>query len=319
MADTERGTFARPSTRRLRPTPFTRGYAPATMPPKPIALLRPGLLDAIKNLEAMGLWECLRRARTPLDAASLARRTARSVARVHAALDLLTRANLVTTLKARGSRRAVAYEVTMQEISIVVDASDSAHRKIVNDVATFINTEMSDILFKARQTIGTTGPNTWHFHHCAPIVLDQADLTELKRRIARVEEFVRLLGDKHGNEQREKHGSTHGDDHGSTTPFANHGIAIRIEPLAGHVLPQPHVEFVSARTVEERASIRGVAHEALTSRERQVARALRDGQARAEVAQRLGISELTVGTLCKRIYRKLGIRRAAQLHDFTLE
>lgn len=282
-------------------------YAPAPMPRKPIALLHPGLLDAIKNLEAMGLWECLRRAREPLDAAALASRTARSVARVHAALDLLARANLVVTRKARGRRRAVSYEVAMQEISIVVDATDAAHRKIVNDVATFINTEMADVLFKARRTIGTTGHKTWNFHHCGPMALDEEDLTELKRRIARVEEFVRLLGDKHAA------------DRSGASLRCNHGMAIRIEPLADHVLPQPHVEFVSARTVEERRSIRGVAHEALTARERQVARALRDGQARAEVARRLGISELTVGTLCKRIYRKLGIRRAAQLHDFTLE
>lgn len=277
------------------------------MPRKPIALLHPGLLEAIKNLEAMGLWECLRRARRPLEAATLARRTARNVASVHAALDLLARANLVTTLKARGRRRAVAYEVTMQEVSVVVDASDPAHRKIVNDVASFINTEMANILFKARRTIGATGPNTWHFHHCGPMVLDDEDMKELKRRIARVEEFVRLLGDKHGPDR-------------SGAPLrCNHGMAIRIEPLAGHVLPQPHVEFVSNNTVEERKSVRGVAHEALTARERQVARALRDGQPRAEVAQRLGIAELTVDTLCKRIYRKLGIRRVAQLHDFMLE
>jgi DNA-binding CsgD family transcriptional regulator len=255
----------------------------------------------------MGLWECLRRARKPLDAATLASRTSRSVAAVHAALDLLARANLVTTLKARGRRRAVAYEVAMQEISIVVDASDPAHRRIVNEVASFINTGMADILFRARQTIGATGPDTWHFHHCGPLVLDAADLAELKRRIARVEEFVRLLGDKHGV------------DRAGRSLRCNHGMAIRIEPLSGHVLPQPHVEFVSEKTVEERKSIRGVAHEALTARERQVARALRDGQPRAEVARRLGISELTVGTLCKRIYRKLGIRRAAQLHDFTLD
>jgi DNA-binding CsgD family transcriptional regulator len=49
-----------------------------------------------------------------------------------------------------------------------------------------------------------------------------------------------------------------------------------------------------------------------------VARALRDGQSRAEVARRLAISPLTVGSLCKRIFRKLGIRRAAQLHSFEL-
>jgi DNA-binding CsgD family transcriptional regulator len=139
------------------------------------------------------------------------------------------------------------------------------------------------------------------------MVLDEGDLRELKRRIARVEEFVRLLGDKHGS------------DRGGASMRCNHGLAIRIEPLAGHVLPQPHVEFVSPTTVAERRSIRGVAHEALTARERQIARALRDGQPRAEVARRLGISALTVGTLCKRLYRKLGIRRAAQLHDFTLE
>lgn len=255
----------------------------------------------------MGLWECLRRARAPLDAATLASRTARSVARVHAALDLLAHAGLVKTVKARGKRRAVAYETAMEEISIVVDATDPLQRKIVNEVASFIDTRMADILFKARQSIGTTGPNTWNFHHCGPLVLDDEDLAELKRRIARVEEFVRLLGDKHDG------GAT------GTSPRCNHGMAIRIEPLGGHVLPQPHVEFVSERTIEERRTVRGVAHEALTARERQVARALRDGQSRADVARRLGISELTVGTLCKRIYRKLGIRRAAQLHHFNLE
>ena len=277
------------------------------MKQRTIALLRPGLLDAIKNLEAMGLWECLRRARTPLDAATLASRTSRSVASVHAALDLLARANLVTTRKARGRRRAIAYEVTMQEISIVIDASDASHRRIVNEVASFIDTEMADRLFRARQPIGTTGPNTWNFHHCGPLVLDEDDLAELKRRVARVEEFVRLLGNRQGV------------DRTGASLRCNHAMAIRIEPLAGHVLPQPHVEFVSARTVAERRSIRGVAHDALTARERQVARALRDGQARAEVARRLGIAEGTVGTLCKRIYRKLGINRAAQLHGFTLE
>ena len=273
---------------------------------RPLALLHPGLLEAIKDLEAMGIWECMRRARRPLDAATIAARTSRTAAAVHAALDRLTRAGLVCTRQARGRRRAVAYEVSLRELSIVIDAGNAEHRRIVNEVASFINSEMSDLLFRSRRSIGSTGPNTWHFHHCGPLALDEDDLRELKRRIARVEEFARLLGDKLG------------PDRSSAPLRCNHAMAIRIEPLAGHVLPQPHVEFVSPTTVAERRSIRGVAHEALTPRERQVARALRDGQARAEVARRLGISALTVGTLCKRIYRKLGIQRAAQLHDFAL-
>lgn len=270
-------------------------------------LLRPGLLDAIRDLEAMGLWECLRRSGEPVTAAELARRTSRALPAVHAALDLLDRAGLVATKKARGRRRTVAYSVAMRELSIVIDANDPAQCRLVTEVVSIINREMAETLFGARQPIGTSGPNTWHFHHCSPLVLDQSDLRELKRRIARVEEFVRLLGDKQASEPGEK------------APRCNHGMVIRIEPLAGHVLPQPHVEFVSTNTVAERAEVRGVAHQKLTARERQVARALRDGQPRAEVARRLGISEHTVGTLCKRVYRKLGIRRAAQLNGFAID
>lgn len=272
-----------------------------------IDLLRPGLLDAVRNLEAMGLWECLRRAEEPLTAAELAQWTSRELPAVHAALDLLARCGLVLTKKARGRRRTVAYLPAVREISIVVDAEDAAQRRIVNDVVSIINREMSATLFDARHTIGVTRASGWHFHNCSPMVLDESDLAELKRRIARVEEFVRLLGDKHGAGPSGK------------APRCNHGMLIRIEPLTGHVLPQPHVEFVSTNTVRERTSVRGVSHEKLTAREKQVARALRDGQSRTEVAQRLGISELTVGTLCKRAYRKLGISRAAQLHGFALD
>jgi DNA-binding CsgD family transcriptional regulator len=282
-------------------------YPARAMARRDIELLRPGLLEAVRDIEAMGLWECLRRAREPLEAATLAAETSRSLSAVHAALDLLARAGLVRTKKARGRRRTVAYTVAVRELSIVIDANDPEECRIVNDVATYINRELSEALFQARRPIGTTGPNTWNFHHCSPMTLDDGDLKELKRRIARVEEFVRLLGDKQAESETK------------SPRRCNHGIVIRIEPLSGHVLPQPHVEFVSTRTVEERGSVRGVAHQALTARERQVAHALRDGQSRAEVARRLGIAELTVGTLCKRIYRKLGIRRASQLHSFALE
>ena len=276
------------------------------MQPHPIKLQQPGLLDAIKDIEAMGLWERLRRARKPLTAGELAKQTSRQLPAVHAALDRLSRAGLVEIKKARGSRRTVAYTVAMRELSIVIDANDPEQRRVVNEVATYINREMSDSLFKARKPIGMSGPDTWHFHHCSPMTLDAEDLTELKRRIARVEEFVRLLGDKHGGESA------------PPSQRCNHGMVIRIEPLGEHVLPQPHVEFVSTNTIRERGTIRGVAHDSLTARERQVARALRDGHPRAEVARRLGIAPQTVGTLCKRIFKKLGIRRAAQLHSFEL-
>ena len=90
-------------------------YPARAMARRDIELLRPGLLEAVRDIEAMGLWECLRRAREPLEAATLAAETSRSLSAVHAALDLLARAGLVRTKKARGRRRAVAYTVAVRE------------------------------------------------------------------------------------------------------------------------------------------------------------------------------------------------------------
>lgn len=277
------------------------------MPSRPVELLRPGLLEAIKDIEAMGIWECLRRVRKPLAAAELARQCSRELTEVHRALDKLMAAGLVIAKKARGTRRVTGFATAMQELSIVIDSRDPAQIQLVNDVASFINRELAAKLFGMAGKIGRTGPDTWHFHHCGPMALDTGDLRELKRRIARVEEFVRLLGDKQAARA------------GSPPARCNHGMMIRIEPLDGPMLPQPHVEFVSTSVVRERGTDPGVAHHGLTPRERQVARALRDGQSRVEVAKRLSISALTVGTLCKRIFRKLGIQRAAQLHGFALD
>lgn len=276
------------------------------MKPNPIELNRPGLLDAIKDVEAMGLWECLRRSRATLSAAELARRSTYESSKVYAALDKLALAGLVVAKKARGKRRTAGYVTSTSELSIVIDPRDPEQMKAVNDVAAFINQELASRFFIARDKIGRTGPDTWHFHHCSPMALDREDLQELKRRIARVEEFVRLLGDKQSAQA------------GALPAQCNHGMMIRIEPLDEPVLPQPHVEFVSTSVVRERGVDPAIKHQSLTARERQVARALRDGHSRAEVGRRLSISAHTVGTLCKRIFSKLGIQRVAQLHGFEL-
>ena len=276
------------------------------MKPIPIEFNRPGLLDAIKDVEAMGLWECLRRARATLTAAELARRSSYDISRVYAALDTLVFAGLVVAKKARGKRRTTGYTTSMNELSIVIDSRNPEHIKAANEVAAFINSELASRFFAARDKIGRTGPDTWHFHHCSPMALDREDLHELKRRVARVEEFVRLLGDKRSTRA------------GSPPTQCNHGMMIRIEPLDAPVLPQPHVEFISTVVVSERGIDPAISHQALTARERQVARALRDGHSRSEVGRRLAISEHTVGTLCKRIFRKLGIQRVAQLHGFEI-
>jgi len=50
----------------------------------------------------------------------------------------------------------------------------------------------------------------------------------------------------------------------------------------------------------------------LSKREREVLRLLAEGASYAQVAQRLGISAHTVTSHVKNIYRKLGVRTAAE-------
>jgi DNA-binding CsgD family transcriptional regulator len=270
-----------------------------------IDLRQPGLVSIIKDSESLALWECLRRSPRPLDAAALARVATRQVTEVRASLAKLQRAGLVRVLRASGRRRSIAYESTVRELTIVVNASEPIEVERLGEIVRYMERDLMDVHFRHAIPVRSVVPGLWSYHHCSPVALDANDLMELKRRIARVEEFIRLLGQKRSAS--------------GPVERCNHAIAIRIEPLGGHVLPQPGIEILSARASEERQRERGLAMQPLTARERQVGRALRDGQTRAEVAQRLGISALTVGTLCKRVYRKLGIRRAADLHHFSFD
>ena len=52
---------------------------------------------------------------------------------------------------------------------------------------------------------------------------------------------------------------------------------------------------------------------------RRIARELRDGRTRNEIATKLRVSPHTVHAHCKRIFKKLGIDRASGLHAFPLE
>ena len=197
------------------------------------------------------------------------------------------------------------YETSLQAISVLVDLGDSEHARLVRSLERYMTQELEVEHFKHETSIVGAGKGTWRYHHCRPLSLDEADLLELKARIARVEEFIRLLNDKQSADAR--------------TSNCNHAVAIRVAPLRGDVMPQPHVELVSREIHAARRAASVTPGAKLSRREREALLALRDGKTRAAVAQHLGISVLTLGTICKRAYRKLGINRVSQLRDISLE
>lgn len=273
--------------------------------PTHISITQPGLADAIRRPRVMALWERLRRHRRAASASEIAALCSYGKPEAQVALDLLEQAALVRKRKASRGRRTALYETAVTSISVLVDLRDPVHAEIVHGLERYMKHDLEDAQFRNEAPITSVGRGFWRFHHCSPLLLDASDLRELKQRIARVEEFIRLLNDKQ---------SAAGDMSG-----CNHAISIRVAPLRGRVMPQPHVEVVSHDIDADRRSARVAPPHALSRREREAVLALRDGHTRAAVAKRLGISVLTVGTICKRAYRKLGIHRASQLHDISID
>jgi predicted transcriptional regulator len=97
-----------------------------------------------------------------------------------------------------------------------------------------------------------------------------------RRRLNSLVEFTELLSSKQAKR-------------GSSPELCNHAIHFRVEPLATPALPLAPVRFV----LEGTALARGLTIE--------------------EVAKEMGLARSTVSTMTKRLYRKLGVRRRAEM------
>jgi DNA-binding CsgD family transcriptional regulator len=270
-----------------------------------INLAQPGLADVIRSPRTMGIWEVLRRHRRAATASQVAALCECSHAEAQQALDLLERATLVRKRRASRSRRAAAYEVAVQSISVVFDRGDPAQARLVRSLEQYVTRELEDEHFRHEIPITSASSGHWRYYHCNPLFLEPADLEELIRRIRRVEEFVKLLNDRQSES--------------TSTSRCNHAMAIRISPLGGNVMPQPHVKLLNRTVAEATRRPAAAPSHLLSRREREAVRALRDGKSRAAVAKHLGISVHTLGTVCKRAYRKLGINRVSQLQDIAID
>jgi DNA-binding CsgD family transcriptional regulator len=270
-----------------------------------ISIAQPGLADVIRSLRTMGVWEVLRRHRSAASASQIAQLCGCSRAEAQQDLDLLERATLVRKRRASRGRRSAMYETSVPAISVIFDRRDPEQERIFHSLEQYVTRELEQKHFQHVIPITSAPSGHWSYYDCSPMFLEAADIEELRRRIARLEEFVRLLNDRQSAS--------------ASTQRCNHIMAIRISPLGGHVMPQPHVKLVGRNIAEDsRRTVAAHSHQ-LSRREREAVRALRDGKSRAAVAKHLGISVNTLGTVCKRAYRKLGINRVSQLRDIAIE
>lgn len=272
---------------------------------KTVNLSDESVLEALCSDEAMRVWYQLRVAGAPASAAELAATLRADVKAVHAALDLLEAAALVRKLRARAGKRAITYVVALDELVVMIPDDPEGVRRCERLVE--VSQRRQAELIKRTRRFRQSGVGEWFFDQVTDFVATQQEVKELQRRVYEVSRYAAALASR-----------VRPPDGGSLVA-PRHVLQLRVAALVGEFSPIPEIHVLAGRAVRQQQGARLPSPETLGRREREIAKLLQGGLSRPEVATRLAISPQTVGSYCKRIYGKLGIRRATELGRYSFE
>jgi len=266
-----------------------------------IDVRREGLIEFLLDFHTMAVWEVLRRAGKPLPVLALAEWADSPLAVTQHALDQLESFGLVKRLPAAGRRRTLPYEVTCDHIAIAGDLQKP-------DEAALFKTYYERFAAHTEAVLGRGGfveiadrPDAWMHFFSEPVTLSESELRGLRRRVGALTTYLKMARDRHV-----------GHHAGKMDP-CNYYAHFRVQPLRRAMLPQPEIVMQARGVPAEPESKEMVRWQSLSPREREVAMQLGAGATQKEIAGALRISPNTVGTLTKRMYAKLGVRRRADL------
>ena len=249
----------------------------------------------------MGIWEYLRRLGKPVSAAELAELVPIPLPAIQAKLDAIVSAGLAEALPASARRRSIAYRSIVD--ALVVECDWAQDGETMRRVAENMRRHIAEAQGESALTAAQPAPGEWRAFFGCTMHLSPDELAELRRRFNAVVEYTELLAARYTSPAKEP------------PPLSNYAATFRVGPVAKPCLPHPRIVFVKKGSADAHAR-----HEIMTGpgpklsrREWDVALALTRGLTQAEAGAELGISPLTAVTLTKRIYKKLGVRRRAEL------
>jgi DNA-binding CsgD family transcriptional regulator len=264
-----------------------------------------GLLRAYESFDAMDAWGVLRVAKEPLSPAQLSARLGIALPAVHAALELLEAASLVKKLPAGSGRRTITYASVKDAIDLELPKGPDHEAAIAR--WTEAGLRHQEAILARMSPYRDRVPNGDHFWAFAAYFrASKADFEELLRRMVAVTSLFREIIDRQDKPVP--------DGEELSRP---HAVFLRVAPVRGEVREGPVVKMQSESVAQAIRSGRKSLPPSLAKREREIAAMLQRGLSRAEVAKRLGISVETVSSHCKKLFKKLGIKRATELSAFS--
>ena len=264
----------------------------------PLHLEDDGVLELLRDFEALRMWEVLRSARSVVTVAEIRQVMCTGQRLVQHQLDLLARRGLVDSVRARKPRKSVGYRVSTERIVVAFDdsrqdsvqramaSSDSVRREFDRCVDRY-----SEPAFHPASGVRFRQHSIRHF--------TTEDFAELRRRMLAVIEFLCSPRPRPPQPHRARTSRV------PPPEFCNQAISIRLDPLVGNLLPLPAVWMTPRSKLDraEPAAADKTGLPVLAPREREVALALAEGLSRAPVAERMRLSVHTVSTLARRVMR----------------
>lgn len=276
-----------------------------------IHLLTPGILEVLCDEDALAAWELARRARAGISVQEIAGCLGRPLPAVRAAVDRLEAAGLVVARRAGRGRNFVTYRTTTDSLRIAVDDVQSDGLGAAMERVHAARAARFGRLIAGMAGASGNGNGNGNGHgngddwrcctHASASLLPE-EIERIRGIVARIEEILRFAS------RRSDQGVGAGPDAENGKPYA---LLVQMAPAAGTAPPLPDVQFV--RNGDGNPPPATPANGSLSPRERQVADGLATGLTRLQIAEQLGLSPHTVGTLTRRVYRKLGARNRAQM------
>lgn len=261
----------------------------------------PGLVNVLRDIRTMQRWEILRRTQRGYTVSALADESRSTPAETQDSLDRLEGVGLVAKQRASARTRQVVYRAAMERLVVSYDKAAELDRALVSELAQGMRDYSRRVIEGCNSIRRTEGKDRVSIHGVTSVVLTKEDARAV-RDAFRGAYALLVDAERRARESADAAGSM------------GYHLAFEMRELDQPELPMAEVFMVEEAIFEEHRNLFcNAASVVLSPRELEVARALDTGKSRPQIARELGLSQHTVGTLSKRIYRKLGVHNRAEL------
>lgn len=266
------------------------------------SLADPGLIQVLRDLRTMQRWEILRRTQASYTAARLAEESRSTLEVTQDSLDRLHDVGLVVKHRASAKTRQVAYRAAMQRLVVSYDKGSEIDRALIRSMEGGMREYSRSVIDACCSVRRENSREYIGVHGVTSVVLLPEDARAVRDAIRSA---YALLVEA---ERRARAAAAQGAE------TKGYHLGLEMRELDEPELPMAEIFMVERSLFDEhRKLLCGAASMVLSPRELEVARALDAGKSRPTIARELGLSEHTVVTMSKRIYRKLGVHNRTEL------